>query len=102
MSMERTALREEFFRLAQEDPYLHLIQKAWADAWARGYEEACEVHDFECKSHYDLHDDALEYLTAHERRAEELVALAVLGTKMERLASEHIARFMDPRIEAFR
>jgi len=27
--MERTPLREEFFRLAQEDPYTHQLQRLW-------------------------------------------------------------------------
>lgn len=111
-SMERTPLREEFFRRASEDPYLSMIQKMWADAWVSGYEkalrdvithvehprEAHEVEEFRhSRSYQDRVADALEFLTATEQRAEELIALAVLGTKMERLASEHIERWMDPR-----
>jgi hypothetical protein len=103
--MERTPLREEFFRLAQEDPYTYQLQRMWAEAWVLGYETALAdvvvggdvskvIH---AKSRYERHDDAIEYLTGDRQRAEDLVALAVLGTKMERLASEHLARLMDPK-----
>lgn len=108
--MERTDLREEFFRRASEDPYLHQVQKMWADAWVYGYLQAfadCKEHvffyrrehdeidDFVCsRSHPDLIEQALEFLTAQERQAQDLVALATLETKMERLASDHIARPM--------
>lgn len=111
-SMERTPLREEFFRRASEDPYLSMIQKMWADAWVSGYEEALrdvitqvahprEGHEIEgfrlSRSYQERVADALEYLTTTEQRAEALIALAALGTKMERLASEHIERLIDPR-----
>lgn len=110
--MERTPLREEFFRRASEDPYLSMVQKTWTRAWVTGYEQALRdvvtgvahprtAHEIETfrysRSYGERTEDALEYLTENEHRAEELVALAMLGTKMERLASTHIARLMDPK-----
>ena len=40
--MERTPLREEFFRLAHEDPYLAMIRKMYVRAWAEGYRRALD------------------------------------------------------------
>ena len=98
--MERTPLREEFFRQAYDDPYLAVIQKTWARAWVEGYERALRelaesipykreregVLDFlHAKSFSERLDDAIEYLTGEARRAEELVALAIMGTYFEKL-----------------
>jgi hypothetical protein len=105
--MERTPLREEFFRRANDDPYLSLVQKFWAEAWVAGYERALrdaitevaypresnEIEEFRhSKSHRERINMALEDLTEDRRQAEEAVSLAMIGTKMERLASDHIAR----------
>ena len=104
--MERTPLREEFFRLAQDDPYTHQLQRLWAEAWVLGYETAladalvdgADVSKvIDAKSRYERREDAIAHLTEDRQRAEDLVALAMLGTKMERLASDHIARLMDPK-----
>lgn len=102
--MERTPLREEFFERAQENPYLAVIEKTWARAWAEGYERALrdlaasipyerereEVLDFlHAKSYSERLDDALEYLTGKAREAEEMIALALLGMEIEK-AKPHV------------
>lgn len=107
--MEHTPLREEFFRQAREDPYLSMVQKFWAEAWVAGYEKALhdvvtgvsfprEGHEIEefghSKSHRERIDIALEDLTGDRRQAEDAVAIAMMGTKMERLALDHIDRLL--------
>lgn len=103
--MERTPLREEFFRLAMEDPYLAQIRKMYVHAWVEGYRRAlddvlaihfCAPYDTHLveelrysKSYRDREEDALAYVTATERQAEELVSLALLGGKIER-AQPHL------------
>lgn len=89
--MERTPLREEFFGLALRDPYTYQLQRLWAEAWVLGYETALAdaivdgadvgrvIH---AKSRYERHDDAIAHLTEDRRRTEDLVALAVIGTKV--------------------
>lgn len=106
--MERTALREEFFEMAREDPYLAQIKRMYSHAWVEGYRRAIEdlieggapdigyarerealqefLHE---KSYSERLEDALAHVTQTERRAEELVSLALLGTKLEK-ATPHV------------
>jgi hypothetical protein len=109
--MERTPLRKEFFEHAREDPYLAVIEKTWARAWVDGYQRALEelaetipykreredVLDFlHAKSYGERLDDALEWLTGKARQAEELVALACLGTKLERAQPQSLGPIRIP------
>jgi hypothetical protein len=101
--MERTPLQQEFFRRSEDDPYLRMIQKMWVDAYLSGYEEALhrtdswDAHEL---SRSDVREIAVSWLTEKEDRADELVALATLGYKMEKLAIEVIERLMNPKLIA--
>ena len=110
--MERTELREEFFKLIREDPYLAVVERTWARAWVDGYEQALrdvvvlvdpprEAHEIEefsySKTYGERLEDARAFLTDTRSRAEEIVALAMLGSKMEKMASDVIQRLLDPK-----
>lgn len=96
--MERTPLRETFFRLAFENPYLAIVKKMYVRAWVEGYrcalEEYAETIPYKrereetlsflhSKGYREREEDALTYITESEQRAEELVSLALLGGKLE-------------------
>lgn len=105
-------MREEFFKLIREDPYLAVVERTWARAWVDGYEQALrdvvvlvdpprEAHEIEefsySKTYGERLEDARAFLTDTRSRAEEIVALAMLGSKMEKMASDVIQRLLDPK-----
>jgi hypothetical protein len=96
--MDRTELREQFIRQAYTDPYMHLVSKMFADAWADGYEAAlrdiqrrvqieavtCEIDDIRAeRSPADLRSRAIEQLMASEVDARAVMALAKIGQALE-------------------
>jgi hypothetical protein len=109
--MESTDLRDEFFRLARQDPYSYMLQRMWTEAWVAGYERALiEVKDFvyqdsvggvdelaNCKSRYERREDAVEDLTGERQKSAEVMALAAMGTKLERMAAPILDQLLDPK-----
>jgi len=41
--MERTELREDFFKQVKEDPYMHMITRLCGNMWAEGYRQAQKI-----------------------------------------------------------
>lgn len=93
--MERTQLSEEFFREARENPFLHVIQRMYTEAFAEGFSRALrEIQDsvtdvdhsygfqnLRDLSHSQLCAMGFTQLTSASRQAEAeyLVALSAIG-----------------------
>lgn len=80
--MEKTELREAFFEEAKNDPWLHTLQRMWADAWVQGYEEAFRRMGLQNHvGRYELLHDAIEDLTSRQKKleAEYLISIANLA-----------------------
>lgn len=87
--MDKTDLREDFFKDVRTDPYAHMITDLCANMWVEGYRQACinlrSPDEYHRQGYTKLRDKAIEWMTdfKQKRLAEAIIAFAEIGKKLD-------------------